>query len=53
MRAKSPLLRGWKPVTTAAGATVLFNGALDNAAELAGELGLPLAAAWQRDRQFQ
>ncbi|HEY6869884.1 MAG TPA: hypothetical protein VI199_09025, partial [Novosphingobium sp.] len=53
LRARSPLLRGWKPLLTSAGATVLFNGALDNAAQLAEELGLPRPTEWQRDRRFQ
>ncbi|MCP5379795.1 MAG: hypothetical protein H6915_07660 [Novosphingobium sp.] len=34
-------VRSWRPVQTASGAAVLFAGWLDNAAELAGVLGLP------------
>lgn len=41
LRARSSLLRAWKPGFTRSGALVLFHGALDNAAELARELGLP------------
>jgi len=55
-RARSPALRGWQPVFTRCGLLVLFVGALDNAAELARELGLPLpanGASPARDRRYQ
>jgi len=55
MRAKSPVLRAWRPVKTRGGATVLFNGALDNAVELAAELSLPTRThtAAARDPAYQ
>ncbi|MFC3174975.1 asparagine synthase-related protein [Novosphingobium bradum] len=41
LRARSASLRAWRPVTNAAGGAVLLHGYLDNAVELARELGLP------------
>lgn len=56
MRLRAPAPPPWQPVFTAGGALVLFNGVLDNAAELARALDLPCPgdpARIARNRRFQ